>query len=178
MLKILLVSGCIVAFLLVSKFLDGVVRRYASKRGVSAYRAGYLTKIIYFGLLFCTVAIVCLLLGLGYGDVSLFLSSVFAVVGIALFAQWSILSNITASVIIFFGFPYRVGDRIQVLDPDAKFTGVIREITMFHVIVKLDDGNSVTYPNSLMLQRAVQKIHQVKTSDREPDENGENKRDL
>ncbi|MDO3385276.1 mechanosensitive ion channel [Gilvimarinus sp. SDUM040013] len=158
MTKLLMVVGCILLFLLLSQVVDRIVRELANKRNVSAYRVGYLTKITYFAMLFCTIAVVCLVLGLGYGDVALFLSSVFAVVGIALFAQWSILSNITASVIIFFGFPYRVGDRIRVLDPDATFTGVIQEITMFHVIVTLDEGDTVTYPNSLMLQRAVLKV--------------------
>ncbi|WP_020208102.1 mechanosensitive ion channel family protein [Gilvimarinus chinensis] len=158
LLKILLVCGVIVFFLLISQLVDRVVGELANKRSVSEYRVEYVTKITRFALLFCSVAVICLLLGLGYGDISLFLSSIFAVVGIALFAQWSILSNITASVIIFFGFPYRVGDRIQVLDPDAKLCGVISEITMFHVIVRMEDGNTVTYPNSLMLQRAVLKV--------------------
>ncbi|UTF59806.1 mechanosensitive ion channel family protein [Gilvimarinus sp. DA14] len=158
LLKILLVCGVVVLFLLVARIIDRVIGELANKRSVSEYRVEYVSKITRFSLLFCAVAVICLLLGLGYGDVSLFLSSIFAVVGIALFAQWSILSNITASVIIFFGFPYRVGDRIQVLDPDAKLCGVITEITMFHVIVRMDDGNTVTYPNSLMLQRAVLKV--------------------
>lgn len=159
MLKVLLISCCIVFFLLMSRLVERLVRDLAAKRSVSEFRVEYITKITRFALLFCVVAVICLLMGLGYGDVALFLSSIFAVVGIALFAQWSILSNITASVIIFFGFPYRVGDRIQVLDPDAKLCGVITEITMFHVIVRLDDDNTVTYPNSLMLQRAVLKVN-------------------
>src|SRR5690606_28274450 len=103
--------------------------------------------------------VVCLILGLGYSEVSVFLSSIFAVVGVALFAQWSILSNITASMIIFFGFPYRVGDQIKVLDKDDDMTGVIEEISMFHVILRRPDGNLITYPNSLILQKAVLKIH-------------------
>ncbi|WP_049722502.1 mechanosensitive ion channel domain-containing protein [Gilvimarinus polysaccharolyticus] len=154
----LLLSGCIVVSLLLARLMDKVVRDLAIKRSVSLYRVEYINKVTHFALLFCTVVAICLVLGLGYGDVTLFLSSIFAVVGIALFAQWSILSNITASVIIFFGFPYRVGDRIQVLDPDFEMIGVISEITMFHVIVRLDDGNTVTYPNSMMLQRAVLKV--------------------
>lgn len=158
MLKVLLLSGCIVVFLLLARLVDRVVRDLAIKRSVSLYRVEYINKVTHFALLFCAIVVICLVLGLGYGDVTLFLSSIFAVVGIALFAQWSILSNITASVIIFFGFPYRVGDRIQVLDPDFKMTGIISEITMFHVIIQLDDGNTVTYPNSMMLQRAVLKV--------------------
>jgi len=157
-LKVLLLGGCIVVFLLLTQLLEKIVRDLAIKRSVSLYRVEYINKVTRFALLFCTLVVICLVLGLGYGDVAVFLSSIFAVVGIALFAQWSILSNITASVIIFFGFPYRVGDRIQVLDPDFGFVGVICEITMFHVIVRLDEGDTVTYPNSMMLQRAVLQV--------------------
>ena len=78
--------------------------------------------------------------------------------GVALFAQWSILSNITASMIIFFGFPYRVGDRIKILDKDDDMSGIIEEISMFHVILRREDGNIVTYPNTLILQKAVLKV--------------------
>lgn len=93
-------------------------------------------------------------LGVEYSQISIFLSSIFAVLGVALFAQWSILSNITASLVIFFGFPYRVGDRIRVVDKDDDIAGVIEEITLFHVLIK--KGNElITYPNTLILQKAV-----------------------
>lgn len=92
--------------------------------------------------------------GLEYSQISIFLSSVFAVIGVALFAQWSILSNITASLIIFFGFPYRVGDKIRIIDKDDDICGVIEEITLFHVLIKRED-ELITYPNTLILQKGV-----------------------
>jgi hypothetical protein len=54
--------------------------------------------------------------GVEYAQISIFLSSVFAVIGVALFAQWSILSSVNASMIIFFGFPYHGGDKIRIID--------------------------------------------------------------
>ncbi|WP_237444455.1 mechanosensitive ion channel domain-containing protein [Sinobacterium norvegicum] len=107
-------------------------------------------------------------LGFEYAQISIFFSSVFAVIGIALFAQWSmvngqwsmvngqwsILSNVTASLIIFFGFPYRVGDRVRIIDKKEDISGVIEEIALFHVLIKR--GNElITYPNTLILQKGV-----------------------
>ena len=66
---------------------------------------------------------------------------------------WPIKSKPT-----FFGFPYRVGDRIKILDKDDDMSGIIDEISMFHVILKREDGNIVTYPNTLILQKAVLKV--------------------
>jgi small-conductance mechanosensitive channel len=121
------------------------------------------------GMVFFCLVVVCFMLGLGYSEVSVFLSSIFAVVGVGLFAQWSILSNITASMIIFFGFPYRIGDRIKIADKDEDMRGVIEEISMFHVILRRDDGNLITYPNSMLLQKAVIKIEHPLAEEVEPE---------
>lgn len=101
------------------------------------------------------------MMGIEYHQLTVFLSSVFAVIGIALFAQWSILSNITASLIIFFAFPYRVGDRIKVVDKDDDISGIVEEISLFHVIIRRE-GDLITYPNTLILQKAVIKLPQSK----------------
>ena len=60
------------------------------------------------------------------------LGSTFAVVGVALFANWSILSNVTASFILYFTFPYKIGDRIRIHDKDLPVTAVIEDIKGFY----------------------------------------------
>ncbi len=157
-MKWLLLAGCVVAYLLVIRAVTGTIRRIGRSKDVAEVRVKYLektTRILLFGAL---VIILCLILGLGYGQVSLFLSSAFAVIGVALFAQWSILSNITASMVIFFGFPYRVGDQIKVTDADFDLSGTVEEIGLFHVLIRTVDGNLITYPNSLILQKPVIKL--------------------
>jgi small-conductance mechanosensitive channel len=158
--KLLLICTCIVVFYLASRLLNRIIRDVGVRKALGDDRVPYITRLMNIGLVFCCIVIMCLLLGLGYSEVSVFLSSIFAVVGIALFAQWSILSNVTASMIIFFGFPYRIGDRIKIADKDEDMCGIIEEISMFHVILRRDDGNLVTYPNSMLLQKAVIKIEQ------------------
>lgn len=156
--KLLLVAGCIFAFYFIAVLLHKIVRELGINKSLGDLRVRYITRLMNIGLVFCCIVVACLILGLGYSEVSVFLSSIFAVVGIALFAQWSILSNVTASMIIFFGFPYRVGDRIKILDKDDDMSGIIEEITMFHVILRRDEGNMITYPNTLILQKAVLKM--------------------
>lgn len=156
--KLLLACTCIVVFYLASRLLDKIIHDVSVRKALGDGRVPYITKLMNMGMVFCCIVITCLLLGLGYSEVSVFLSSIFAVVGVGLFAQWSILSNITASMIIFFGFPYRIGDRIKIADRDEDMCGIIEEISMFHVILRRDDGNLITYPNSMLLQKAVIKI--------------------
>lgn len=156
--KALLVLVCILAFWLGSKLLNKIVHDISLRRSLGDLRVLYITRLMNIAMVFLCVVVVCFILGLGYSEISVFLSSIFAVVGIALFAQWSILSNVTASMLIFFGFPYKVNDRIKILDKDDDISGIIIEISMFHVILKRDDGNVITYPNSLILQKAVLKL--------------------
>lgn len=158
MTKLLLVTGCILGFYLVSMLLQKIVHELGVNKSIGHLRVRYISRLMNIGMVFCCIVVVCLILGLGYSEVSVFLSSIFAVVGVALFAQWSILSNITASMIIFFAFPYRVGDRVKILDKDDDMSGLIEEISMFHVILRRDDGNMITYPNTLILQKAVLKV--------------------
>ncbi|WP_317129848.1 mechanosensitive ion channel domain-containing protein [Gelidibacter salicanalis] len=88
-------------------------------------------------------------------DLILLFSSVFAVIGIGLFAIWSILSNITSGIIMFFSFPYKVGDKIQIHDHDFPLEGIIEDIRAFQLHLRVANGDLVTYPNNLMLQKPV-----------------------
>jgi small-conductance mechanosensitive channel len=63
-------------------------------------------------------------------------------------------------MVIFFGFPYRVGDRIKVTDSDFDISGTVEEISLFHVLIRTDTGNVITYPNNLILQKPVFRLDQ------------------
>jgi small-conductance mechanosensitive channel len=156
-MKAILLVGLFIGYLLGVSMATKTVERLGHSKAVQAYRVKYISKVLQlvFTLLFLMVA--SLILGVEHSQVSVFLSSVFAVIGIALFAQWSILSNVTASLIIFFAFPYRVGDNIKILDGDEDISGVIEDISLFHVMIR-KDRDLVTYPNSLILQKAVIRI--------------------
>lgn len=106
-------------------------------------------------LFLIAILIESFILGAKPSDIALVFSSVFAVIGIALFAIWSIISNITSGVIMFFSFPYKVGDKIQIHDKDFPIEAIIEDIRAFQIHLRLDDGNLVTYPNNLILQKAV-----------------------
>lgn len=157
--KFTAIAGCLIAYMVLTRILSSLIRRFGREHRSAEYRILYVEKTAKIALATVTTLLICVLLGIGYGQIHLFLSSVFAVIGIALFAQWSILSNITASLIIFFSFPYRIDDEIEILEGDkVACRGKIDQITLFHVIIKDQLGNAITYPNSLILQKPVVKI--------------------
>ncbi|HHF3253504.1 TPA: mechanosensitive ion channel family protein [Vibrio alginolyticus] len=156
--KLLMGIFVLIAYRILKRIVNRAILNLATTKGVKKARLSFIQRCFDVALLFLTASIFAIITGIGYGDVSLFLSSIFAVLGVAFIAQWSILSNITASFLIFFVFPYRVGDRIKVVDKDEDISGEIQEISMFHVLIKHDNGNLITYPNNQILQKAVLKL--------------------
>jgi small-conductance mechanosensitive channel len=111
--------------------------------------------------LFTTIAALIILAaiwGLKQNEIAVFASSVLTVIGIAFVAQWSLLSNITSSIILFFNHPLKIGDQIKILDRDYPFEGEISDLTYFYVHLITTEGELITIPNSLLLQKAVSVI--------------------
>lgn len=116
-------------------------------------------KIIIKGLhLFTTIVLAILLSGIwGFkqNEIAAFASTILTALGIAFFAQWSLLSNITSSLILFFNHPLKLGDTIKVLDKDCPFEGEITELTYFFVHLKTTSGEIITIPNAQILQKSI-----------------------
>lgn len=106
-------------------------------------------------MVFIIILFLPLIWGFQPKDVTVFLSSIFAVIGIAFFAQWSILSNITSGIIMFFTFPYKLGDFIKIHEGEDSIYGYIEDIRTFQVIIRGLDNKITTFPNSMMLQKGV-----------------------
>ena len=73
----------------------------------------------------------------------------------AFFAQWSILSNITAGIIVFFSSPFRIGDTIKILDKDYPIEAKIIDIKSFYTLLKTEEGEQISLPNNLLLQKGI-----------------------
>ncbi|KFZ37467.1 mechanosensitive ion channel protein MscS [Shewanella mangrovi] len=153
----------IASFVLIQRRVSKLIHEFSANKHINATRTSLVSKFISLVLFFVTISMMAISLGIGYQDVSLFVSSAFAVMGMALVAQWSILSNLTAGILIFFMFPYKLGDRIKIVDADVDATGILEEVTLFHLLIKLDNGNTITYPNTLALTHPVIKLTQEHT---------------
>ncbi len=138
------------------------VRKVGKIGDFNQVRTNLIVKYISIALTLVAIALLTLIWGVNFRDLGVLLSSVFAVIGVALFAQWSILSNITAGVIIFFSYPFKIGNTIRIMDKeiaDAEAINenifVIEDIRAFHLHLRRRNGEILTYPNSLVLQKGV-----------------------
>lgn len=95
--------------------------------------------------------------GVDQSELAFFMGSVLTVIGIALFAQWSILSNITSGLILFFNHSVKLDDTITVMDKDYNIEGRISDIGLFFVILKTKEGEVVSIPSNVFLQKMIKK---------------------
>jgi small-conductance mechanosensitive channel len=98
------------------------------------------------------VAVISAIWGVDQGQILIFATSVVTVLGVALFAEMSILSNITACLVLFFQHPVKIGDRIRVFDQDHWVEGELIDITYFFVFVRTDHDGVISIPNALLLK--------------------------
>lgn len=152
-----IIYTCILLFalIIIRTIIVITVKKIGKRSGTTEARAGLIGRYATVTLVLIAILIEAFILGAQAREVSLIFSSVFAVIGIGLFAIWSILSNITSGVIMFFSFPYKVGDKIKIHDKDYPVEAIIEDIRAFQLILREDNGDLVTYPNNLILQKAV-----------------------
>ncbi|MFT0715267.1 mechanosensitive ion channel family protein [Flagellimonas lutimaris] len=119
----------------------------------------YLSNLLFYLIAFIGISLIW---GVDLKDFSVFMSSILAILGVGFVAQWSILSNLTASVILFFNHPLRLGDRIRVMDKDFDWTGKVEDISGFYLFMRTDDGKQITIPTNLVIQKGIEILKEKK----------------
>lgn len=160
----------VIAFVLIvvlRSVINRLIRNYAGKSQILEHRLNLVIKYnsIFFTMLFITA--IFIIWGVQTKDLFLTVSSVLTVIGVALFAQWSILSNITSGVILLFSFPFKIGDVIRIHDKDFPIEAEIEDIRSFHTLLKTSDGELITYPNTLLMQKGISIVRHHGFDDKE-----------
>lgn len=156
--QIITTFGIVLILWIIQFLLKKAAQKVGHASGIHVTRTRLMFK--YINVLITILAIFLLSLTWGYNaqELALIFSSVFAIIGVAMFAIWSILSNITAGIILFFSFPYKIGSRIKIHDKDMPVEAIIEDIRVFHLHLRTLEGELITYPNNLILQKAVSLI--------------------
>lgn len=137
-----------------------IVRRFAKSNEVLEHRANLVIKYINLLIGFLALFIIIIAWGVKKEQILLFISSIFAVIGVASFAQWSILSNVTAGIVIFFSYPFKIGDKIRIHDKDFPIEAEIEDIKAFYILLKSNEGELITFPNNLLMQKGISIVNE------------------
>lgn len=154
--KELVATGILLFLVVLSRLIVlKLVRSFAKRSQSIEHRTRLVIKYIHLLINILAAFALIIIWGVQTKDIFITLSSITTVVGVAMFAQWSILSNITSGVILFFSFPFKIGDVIHIHDKDFPIEAEIEDIRAFHVYLKAKDGQMIIYPNNLLLQTGI-----------------------
>ena len=132
-----------------------LVRRYARVSELLEHRTNLVIKYISILIMLLVAAGIIIIWGVDPKNVFTTISAVLTVIGVALFAQWSVLSNITSGMIILFSFPFKIGDTIRIHDKDFPIEAEIEDIQAFYTLLRTPEGEQISYPNNLLLQKGI-----------------------
>lgn len=133
------------------------LRKIETKFGFRNTRILVTNKIISILIYITLLVVVAFIWGVDEKQLLIYISSFLTILGIAFFAQWSILSNITAGIILFVNYPVKIGDSITILEKDSvnNITGEIKDIGAFFITLRTAEKNLITLPNSIILQNNI-----------------------
>jgi small-conductance mechanosensitive channel len=136
-----------------------LVKRYARTSDILEHRTNLVIKYISIFITFLTLTGFFIIWGVETKSIFTTLSAALTVIGVAFFAQWSVLSNITSGMILLFSFPFKIGDIIRIHDKDFPIEAEVEDIRAFHTLLKTRDGEMISYPNNLLLQKGISIIN-------------------
>ncbi|WP_248723325.1 mechanosensitive ion channel family protein [Seonamhaeicola sp. ML3] len=150
---ILVLLATLVVFIIVTR---KALIRFSLLKAIEPNRRKIVGSLIYFTYYIIALFILLLIIGIEFNQFMIFASSILAVLGVGFFAQWSLLSNLTTSMILFFFHPLRIGSHVRIIDKELDLSGQVIDITGFYVLLKKEDNKIVSIPNSVIINKGIE----------------------
>lgn len=158
-IKILESIVTIMIYLMLKKIFLKITNKTLSDKLIHSSRGIIIKKIINLILSLVFLIFISLIWGVKQVDLVLFIGSVLTFVGVAFFAQWSLLSNITCSIILFFNHPVKLNDSIMILEAkDYTIEGRVVDIGLFFVTIETKESGKITLPNNIFILKTIKNI--------------------
>ena len=130
------IVGYIITYYITKNFVNNSLKHTNIQRG----RRKMIIKAVQLLSFLMAIVLVSAIWGLKQNEIAVYVGTILTAIGIAFFAQWSLLSNVTSSLLLFFNHPVKIGDKIKVLDKDCPFEGEVTDLTYFFIHVKTNEG--------------------------------------
>jgi small-conductance mechanosensitive channel len=152
----------VIIFLVSRKVLTKLIEKTRVQRLIQESRGSVIKRVLNIILTVICLATISLVWGVNQEDLAVLIGSVLTVIGIAFFAQWSLLSNVTSSVIIFFNHPLKLNDSIIIMEgKDYVIEGTVTSIGLFFVTLATPDGGELSLPNNVFIQKTIKKMSEL-----------------
>lgn len=154
-IKIIQTIAVVIILLILQVLTRKAINNALKRLHVKRQNRKIMVKILNLFSVIIAVIFIISIWGIDPSKLGIFLSTILTVIGVAFFANWSILSNITASVLLFFTHPLKIGDKIRIIDKDNPVTGIVEDITFFFMHITTDSKQKITIPNNIILQKVI-----------------------
>ncbi len=147
----------VVVILVVAFLLNAAIRRsidFLAARTSPTF-SGPAKRAVKLFLVLAAVIAICGVYGADLGGLWTMLSATLALVALGFVAVWSVLSNVSCTVLILFFRPYEIGDELEFLDPAVK--GTVVNLNFAYTTLRDDSGLLVQIPNNLFFQKIVKR---------------------
>lgn len=155
--QITMSGTAVIIGIFVYKLFQYLLRSFSRKENLSGAREKALCKLLLYVIVILVSTTLLFVWGLNFQSLWIFLTGILGLVGIAFFASWSYLSNVFSAFVLFFSVPYKIDDKITVIDGVFNLSGTIEDMTLFYVYLKDEEGHSISIPNNVMLQKVVKR---------------------
>ncbi len=150
----------IAIFIVIRMVMNRLINKTITDKVLQKSRIQLIKRSIHFILLLVSLIILMVIWGVKQSELAVFVGSLLTIIGVAFFAQWSLLSNITSSIIIFFGHSVKIGDSISIMETkDYELEGEVLNIGLFFTKVKMyPTDEEITLPNNIFIQKTIRKV--------------------
>ncbi|RJE75249.1 mechanosensitive ion channel domain-containing protein [Reichenbachiella sp. MSK19-1] len=145
----------IIFYLILKAILQKTILNRSIQQNFDPARSIYVRKLVGFITLILCLVLAGVVWEVSLKGLSVYIASVLTVVGVGLFATWSIVSNITASLILFFFFPLKIGSKVKIVDGANSIEGEVLNLSLFSIKILVAEGQHAYYPNNLAIQRYI-----------------------
>jgi small-conductance mechanosensitive channel len=152
---ILLTALVVGAFLLVERAITPKIEKSADEGNFKPDSTNQAKTLIRLVAVLIGLLLLALIWGIKFSSVLLFSTTMLTLLGVALFAQWSILSNVTAFFALLMHPNIKRGNFVRVLDLDNYIEGYVAELKLFNVRLITENREVIIYPNNQLLSRPI-----------------------
>jgi small-conductance mechanosensitive channel len=145
----------VILYFIISRRIAPVLYRFIAASQLKAEMNKRALVVFHIILALLLIVVLSIVWGVDIRGLLVLASSMIAVVGVALFAAWSLLSNITAFFILLGQKAFAEGMEVRVVDGGNFLEGRIIEINLFSTVLRTKDNELVVYPNNLLISRPV-----------------------
>lgn len=154
-LRVWITLIALLAWWLIDRLTKPIVERSADQSGLRIRQVQTAVRTLRTITSVVALAVLIMLWGLDIEGLLLLGSSIVALTGVAFFANWSLLSNITAYFVLLAHSSFKRGNFVRVLELEYYVEGTISDITPFNTRLITDNREAIVVPNNVMMARSV-----------------------